>query len=494
MTAHAHVVDDESMVTPSLDAGSGRPVREFEAICAKHSLPCGAPDNLAPFLGALAENKLLAMNFWSVVARLSDGRHGPALSQEQILAAIVQAVAGQSKDKAAEARHGEIAQLARMLAGEDVLAPHPPVSDEREPPASSPSPSAAADESPRNTRYATATQLHLHTAETEAAAPPEFASRSGRSRLVLTPDLSHPPIQPHQPPVDRQHAAIRSEPAYEPDEPRISIPLAAYAEGEGKRSAGARAGAVLLTLVLICGAAVFLLRGVTAWRQPGNTVQQAFTAFTRNTASAYTRVRDAIHNSSPASHAAITTQSAAPATSDAASAPIGGSEAAPEAGSGSDIAASTPDDGHNSAAPTGIPAAPVVPSSRSDASPSRPGSTSRTTSRPRAEEEAPSADDVARDAALVQVPGREMRNHLFASRFPIVPDAVNADALNGVVILRAVITARGTVEHAYAISGPEALRQPAIDAVSGWRYRPYMLNGSPIDVSTTIRVDFSGNL
>ena len=87
-----------------------------------------------------------------------------------------------------------------------------------------------------------------------------------------------------------------------------------------------------------------------------------------------------------------------------------------------------------------------------------------------------------------------MRNHLFASRFPIVPDAVNADALNGVVILRAVITARGTVEHAYAISGPEALRQPAIDAVSGWRYRPYMLNGSPIDVSTTIRVDFSGNL
>src|SRR6185437_386457 len=131
MTAHAHVVDDEPVAPSPTDAvDSGRPIREFEAICAKHNLACGAPENLVPFLAALAENKLLAMNFWSVVARLSDGRHGPALSQEQILAAIVQAVTGQSKDKIASAQQEPITQLGRMLAGEDIGSEHPPAAPE----------------------------------------------------------------------------------------------------------------------------------------------------------------------------------------------------------------------------------------------------------------------------------------------------------------------------------------------------------------------------
>src|SRR6185437_16779639 len=111
MTAHAHVVDDEPVAPSPTDAvDSGRPVREFEAICAKHNLACGAPENLVPFLAALADNKLLAMNFWSVVARLSDGRHGPALSQDQILGAIVQAVTSQRKDQIDAAHQEQVAQ------------------------------------------------------------------------------------------------------------------------------------------------------------------------------------------------------------------------------------------------------------------------------------------------------------------------------------------------------------------------------------------------
>jgi len=86
-----------------------------------------------------------------------------------------------------------------------------------------------------------------------------------------------------------------------------------------------------------------------------------------------------------------------------------------------------------------------------------------------------------------------MHDHLISSRFPIVPDTPNANAVRGVVTLEAVITARGTVEHIRAISGPESLRQPAIEAVSGWRYRPYLAEGTPTDVRTSIRVDFSGN-
>ncbi len=34
------------------------------------------------------------------------------------------------------------------------------------------------------------------------------------------------------------------------------------------------------------------------------------------------------------------------------------------------------------------------------------------------------------------------------------------------------------------------LRQAALDAVSNWRYRPYLLNGQPVEVETTVNVIF----
>jgi protein TonB len=35
------------------------------------------------------------------------------------------------------------------------------------------------------------------------------------------------------------------------------------------------------------------------------------------------------------------------------------------------------------------------------------------------------------------------------------------------------------------------LQQAALDAVSQWRYRPYLLNGQPVDVETTVNVIFT---
>ena len=35
------------------------------------------------------------------------------------------------------------------------------------------------------------------------------------------------------------------------------------------------------------------------------------------------------------------------------------------------------------------------------------------------------------------------------------------------------------------------LRQSALDAVKTWRYKPYMLNGEPVDVETTVSVNFT---
>jgi protein TonB len=40
------------------------------------------------------------------------------------------------------------------------------------------------------------------------------------------------------------------------------------------------------------------------------------------------------------------------------------------------------------------------------------------------------------------------------------------------------------------VSGPEELAPAAISAVQQWRYRPYFLKGEPVEVATTINVNF----
>src|SRR5579884_365131 len=101
-----------------------RAAREFEAICTKHNLHCGSPEDLAGFLSALETNKLLAMNFWALVARLTEPHEGAALDSSELLGVIARGVAGASVDEANERSRAEVEKLTRLLAGEDVqLAP-----------------------------------------------------------------------------------------------------------------------------------------------------------------------------------------------------------------------------------------------------------------------------------------------------------------------------------------------------------------------------------
>jgi len=61
--------------------------------------------------------------------------------------------------------------------------------------------------------------------------------------------------------------------------------------------------------------------------------------------------------------------------------------------------------------------------------------------------------------------------------------------------LAAIISKAGAVEGLHALSGHPMLVQAAVDAVSQWRYRPYILNSEPVEVETQITVNFllSGN-
>lgn len=73
---------------------------------------------------------------------------------------------------------------------------------------------------------------------------------------------------------------------------------------------------------------------------------------------------------------------------------------------------------------------------------------------------------------------------------PIYPPLARNARIQGPVVVYALISKAGTMENVRAISGHPMLVGAAIDAVSQWRYRPYILNSEPIEVETQITVNF----
>jgi len=65
--------------------------------------------------------------------------------------------------------------------------------------------------------------------------------------------------------------------------------------------------------------------------------------------------------------------------------------------------------------------------------------------------------------------------------------------VGGTVVLHAIISQQGTITSLQAISGPDMLKGAALDAVRQWKYKPYLLNGDPTEVDTTITVNFNLN-
>jgi periplasmic protein TonB len=73
---------------------------------------------------------------------------------------------------------------------------------------------------------------------------------------------------------------------------------------------------------------------------------------------------------------------------------------------------------------------------------------------------------------------------------PPYPAIAKAAGAQGTVVLQATISKTGTIEDLRVVSGPAMLRQAALDAVRQWRYRPYLLDGLPVKLETTINVVF----
>ncbi len=74
---------------------------------------------------------------------------------------------------------------------------------------------------------------------------------------------------------------------------------------------------------------------------------------------------------------------------------------------------------------------------------------------------------------------------------PTYPPLARSARSQGQVVLQAVIGKDGTIQGLHAVSGHPMLTPAAIEAVKQWRYKPYFLNGEPVEVDTQITVNFT---
>jgi protein TonB len=77
--------------------------------------------------------------------------------------------------------------------------------------------------------------------------------------------------------------------------------------------------------------------------------------------------------------------------------------------------------------------------------------------------------------------------HKVEPRYPVIAQQVG---IQGTVVIRALISRTGNIERAQVESGQALLTAAALAAVREWKYRPYYLNGEPVEVETEITVNF----
>ncbi len=74
---------------------------------------------------------------------------------------------------------------------------------------------------------------------------------------------------------------------------------------------------------------------------------------------------------------------------------------------------------------------------------------------------------------------------------PQYPPLARQARIQGVVVLQALIGKDGSIQNLHVVSGHPMLTNAALEAVKEWRYKPYYLNGEPVEVETTINVNFT---
>ncbi|HEX4006473.1 MAG TPA: M56 family metallopeptidase [Acidobacteriaceae bacterium] len=91
----------------------------------------------------------------------------------------------------------------------------------------------------------------------------------------------------------------------------------------------------------------------------------------------------------------------------------------------------------------------------------------------------------------VHVAAGIMAGQRISGENPVYPQEAKDQHVQGTVVLGATIGKDGTVVELHVVSGPPTLQKSSTDAVKTWLYKPYLLNGDPVAVETTINVIYS---
>jgi periplasmic protein TonB len=103
------------------------------------------------------------------------------------------------------------------------------------------------------------------------------------------------------------------------------------------------------------------------------------------------------------------------------------------------------------------------------------------------------------DANVIAMPPRPvhhppishwMEGNLVHRVQPEYPPLAVQTRTQGQVVLHAIISREGAIEKLQVVSGHPLLVRAALEAVRQWRYRPYVLNGEPVEVETQVTVNF----
>ncbi|MFZ0806438.1 MAG: energy transducer TonB [Candidatus Sulfotelmatobacter sp.] len=74
---------------------------------------------------------------------------------------------------------------------------------------------------------------------------------------------------------------------------------------------------------------------------------------------------------------------------------------------------------------------------------------------------------------------------------PVCPPLARQARIQGIVILKINVSKTGDVDHVELVSGHPLLAPAAIEAVKQWKYKPFLLNGYPLEVEIQVQVNFT---
>lgn len=103
----------------------------------------------------------------------------------------------------------------------------------------------------------------------------------------------------------------------------------------------------------------------------------------------------------------------------------------------------------------------------------------------------PAATQAEAAAKAVSIKGSVVAGSRISGENPKYPAEAREKHESGIVILHALISKTGNIASLEVVSGPEVFRQSAMDAVKTWKYKPFMLNGNPTAVDTTININYN---